>query len=776
MRAVILALVLGLQPRHIDGRWAFGLAGLAAHAQVERAADLGRVEGDGARDRGAEDVGAAAGAQAFVARGPEGRAHRAGELAAGGGAVAQFHGAVEALLVAEVQHGRERYGVVRRPEAQVFGHSRRADDVARVEEVVRIEDRLDLFEQAVQLGAEELGVEPAAQAAIAMLARKDAAVLAQQTAGIGDDLRQLGDVRAELGVEQRVDVQTPGAGVREVGDVVAKRFSAVGFELRNVVGQVLRRHRSVVDDRQRLDVAAHAHEDAEAGVAHLPHDIDGIGLVHVRDRLHGHAAFRKVRREPTLLSHDLVRGLAVELGDQDAVGVALDERLGQLRVLRRMFDELEPVSIDQFDGRRVQLEHHGHRVERGPQPGEVHDRKTRHLRHVHQVERDLGDDAQRAFRAADDLGQVEARVVRPAEGEALAVGQAIEVVAAAASPVTRRARADDLEVGGVAHERQHTSVDLGLETRPGLQRDEFVLRTRCEFDARPVRQDDLGGQQMIGGHAIEDRVRARGVVAHDAAERGAATARRIRPELEAERLEVRVQRAERDTGLGANPLLFAIDLDDLVEVPGQIDDQRFVDGLAGEAGAAAARQDRHAMSGSERHGLLHVVDGAWDEDAVRTDLIDAGIRAVEDARDVIRQHIPQHTLAQLGEERVDPILVCHTWLPPAPPVVSVLEMIIHLQMAVGVRHSAHHRRSRSNHLGPQLRYTPGTTKRHAGAGVHPAERVRKRTDRSNLTGNAGGGNHQRMSRALPRGRVFYFGWLDERHSSIGRDRRQWRSA
>src|SRR5690606_18083157 len=109
--------VLGLHPRDVHVARAFALAGLAREAPVERTDRLrvvpdwlagalmaGDLSGHGEPER----VGAAAGGVAFVHGGHVRRTHGsagAGTFAADAGAVAHLGGAVEAVLVAEVEVG-----------------------------------------------------------------------------------------------------------------------------------------------------------------------------------------------------------------------------------------------------------------------------------------------------------------------------------------------------------------------------------------------------------------------------------------------------------------------------------------------------------------------------------------------------------------------------------------------------------------------------------------------------------------------------------------------
>ena len=82
--------------------------------------------------------------------------------------------------------------------------------------------------------------------------------------------------------------------------------------------------------------------------------------------------------------------------------------------------------------------------------------------------------------------------------------------------------------------------------------------------------------------------------------------------------------------LDANPLLLDVRLEDLVHVLREVDVNRFADGLAREAGGAAARQDGDAVLGGDAHGLDYIALVARDYGADRLDLPSAGIGRIKD--------------------------------------------------------------------------------------------------------------------------------------------------
>src|SRR5207245_1860930 len=100
------------------------------------------------------------------------RAHRALELlAALADPVAHLHGGGEASLPREVEKRLGLPRLVGSAVAQVLGHRRALDDVARVHPVVGIERALELAEGLHQCRAVHALEERAARAAVAVLAR-----------------------------------------------------------------------------------------------------------------------------------------------------------------------------------------------------------------------------------------------------------------------------------------------------------------------------------------------------------------------------------------------------------------------------------------------------------------------------------------------------------------------------------------------------------------------------------------------------------------------------
>src|SRR5207244_5714017 len=103
-----------------------------------------------------------------------------------------------------------------------------------------------------------------------------------------------------------------------------------------------------------------------------------------------------------------------------------------------------------------------------------------------------------------------------------------------------------------------------------------------------------------------------------AAERAVVVRRRIRPEREpVALLRLIAEMVEDHSGLDARELPLRVDLEHPGQVLREVEYHRHVDALAGEARAAAARDDRRAELVAERNRRDDVVDRAWQDDSDR---------------------------------------------------------------------------------------------------------------------------------------------------------------
>ena len=636
-RAAVLVIILrqkfGFEPRHVHRRRAFGLAGFATHAEFHRCVHARAGEffvRKPAGERGAQQVGATAGAVLLLARGHEAGAHgAAAQLAADRGAVAHLHFGRKA--VGEVEFRGQRNRLVAGAAAQLRVLRRRVDDVAGVEEVLRVERRLDLLEEPVEVGAIECLIEPTAHTAVAVFAGERAAVGAQQFRRELGDGAHLLHFRRLLDVDQRADVEAAGAGVGVIGHAHAQ-VATERLDARDVGGQVLRRHRGVLDKGQRLPFPAHAHQQAEAHLAQAP----DVGLARAveqrRHRADGERAAAQARHEIVGSAAQFRLAGAVVFHRQEAERLALHKAAQEAVILRLGARHLQAQVVDQLHGGRAGFENGSHRLQRRDQRRELHDHQRSALRSRCDLELEFGDGGQRAFGAGQQVDQIEALILGQVVVDAAVVDETRQVVAAAAPPVARGAPADRAAVALVVDQIADLAIDGCLSVALLRVPAQLLAVQGAEVRGRTVVQDHLHLQHMIHGHAVENRVAARGIVGDDAAQTGAIGRGGIWPKVEAMGTQRGVERVEHQTRLHPRPALGGVDLQDLIQVARGVDDQRGVDRLPGQAAAAGAGQDGRLVFRRQFDCGLDVVGVAGDEHAVGHHLVEAGVGAVERAR------------------------------------------------------------------------------------------------------------------------------------------------
>ena len=157
-------------------------------------------------------------------------------------------------------------GAVLGPEAQMVGHGAAVEDDARRKQSIGVEGVLERDEGGHELGTEELGQEPRARAAAAVLAGDGAVVLAHQAPDVVRQRVHAGDAGRRLEVEQRPDVQAAGGGMpgeRGARAVLGDDALEVGDE----GAQALRGDGGVLDERGRPLGTRRAHEQRQDGTA-----------------------------------------------------------------------------------------------------------------------------------------------------------------------------------------------------------------------------------------------------------------------------------------------------------------------------------------------------------------------------------------------------------------------------------------------------------------------------------------------------------------------------
>ena len=218
---------LDLHARHVDAGRAFAPAALARDAELHRLGHLvggERVRPELPGDRKPQRIGAPARDVALLARHAIGRAHHAAVgFAAGAVVVAHLDRALETAARARigrpVERGLHLLRAILRPVAELAAviEFRRAHDLARIEQALRIEPVLHLLERLHQPLAEHELVEFRAHDAVAVLAGMRALVVAHHREGfLGDGAHRL-HVLLLAQVQHRAHMQAADRGVRVPG-------------------------------------------------------------------------------------------------------------------------------------------------------------------------------------------------------------------------------------------------------------------------------------------------------------------------------------------------------------------------------------------------------------------------------------------------------------------------------------------------------------------------------------------------------------------------------
>jgi len=232
-----------------------------------------------------------------------------------------------------------------------------------------------------------------------------------------------------------------------------------------------------------------------------------------------------------------------------------------------------------------------------------------------QLQLDLGEEAERAFRSDQQLRRIER-----------CCAQCIKIVTAYTTEQLREMLLDLVR-------------QLGMEVAQRAQGLARQIACLGEEMTGAIGQDGLDAQHVLDHDAVLDRARAAGIIAGHAADRRAVGRRDVDREAVAGRLQLLVQMVEHDARLDRHRLGVEIGLQHLVHVAADINDQRAADRLAALRGAGAARQHRDA-------GLARDLDGGRDvlgvlglDHADRLDLVDRGIGRIAAAGEGVETHL-----------------------------------------------------------------------------------------------------------------------------------------
>ncbi len=643
---------LDLHARHVDAGRALGAARLARHAELHRlrhALARHRVGAELLGEGEAQHVGAASRRVLLVAGGAVGGAHHAPrQLAAGAVIVAHLDRAGEPLGPAgegrPVERRLERLDRIIRlvPEQAAVVEAGRVDDLAGVQHAGGIETRLHLAEGAHQPLAVHGGVELGADDAVAVLARVRALEGLHQREGLLGDGAHRPHVLLQLEVEHRAHVQAALGGVRVPGALRAV-LGEHGGELLRVLGEVGQGHRAILDEGHGFARVLHGHHDVEAGRAQVGDRALQLGVEHVH-----HAAPLGARPVPAEAERahgvaEVAQAAAVagvvlgELDEQQRFRLAAHEGIQRRLEHRDVAGEPQHGGVDQLHGDGLEGHEVLRRVHRGEERAEVADAEPAPAEQGPQLEVDRGGEGERALRADQQVRHVD-RAVAVALAAILPDTrrhQRVEVVAADAALHGGEARVHLVRFAGA--DPQQVGEEGAARVVAGHVGEVRALPR--EAGRRAVGEHRVDGEDVVAHRPVAQRAPAAGVVAGHAADRGAAGGRHVDREPQAVLLQLAVEVVEHQPRLDPAGAGVHVEVQDPVEVLGAVDDETFVDGLAGLRGAAAARGDGDALGAGDadrRGGLRHA---ARRHRAGRHHLVGGGVGGVAPAREGVEQDV-----------------------------------------------------------------------------------------------------------------------------------------
>ncbi len=326
----------------------------------------------------------------------------------------------------------------------------------------------------------------------------------------------------------------------------------------------------------------------------------------------------------------LVVVLLGELDEQDGLRIAAHHRVGRRLEHGDVARQAEHGAVDQFDRDRPELDQVLGRVHGLEEAAEVAGADRAAAEQRRKLQLDLGREAERAFRADEQVREIDVVAARD---------EGVDVVAADPALDLREAHLDHAGLAGAEREQ----IGRQRLERRGLREVGEIGRDRAEMRRRSVCQQRVDRNDVLAGIAVAQRACAAGIVAHHAADGGARCGRDVDWKPQAVRLEPAVELIEHDAGLDDAAPAGDVELDHMVEMFRAVDDQRRIDGLARLRGAAAARQHAHALLARQRQRVLDLLHRARHHHADRHHLVMRGVGGVAPARERIERHLAQES-------------------------------------------------------------------------------------------------------------------------------------
>ena len=594
-----------------------------------------------------QGVASPAGAVAFVERGLIRGAHGAAlTLATDARAVAHLDRAVESVGVGVVEEGADALGDADGPRRGLHAQSLRdaldgpgLDDVAGVEQVVRVEEGLDLAEGVHEFRAVETLEQRAADAPVAVLARHHAPERLGQVRRLDGDGPHPLAVGGVVDVDQRPHVEHAHRGVRVEGRPRAVPGHDVAQSLHER-REVLDGNGVVLDEGDGLARPRHAVQQRLAGLAELPR-VEHRLRVDVElpaDAGRPGPQGLETRRDPRGLVRevlDIEHGLERHpLGGGHQVDVAPILGVGAGQVDHRV--------VEQFHRRGVGLEDRRHRRD-----GLVERREAEHRQPLGRgLAVQLGVHAQRhgqrALAAAEQVREV--HLVDDALGHGLAVAPArplhreedhVEPVARVATHRLGEALAD--QRGVTDHDVAHAKGQAPRRRigRPALEPHATALEPRRH-------QRDVEPQHVLAGAAVANRPCARGVVAHATPEGRVPRRGRVGREEPAAGGDLVVEVVDGAARLDERLAADRIEPPNVAAPRREVDDHGVVRALPRQTRPPAPGQHRHPATGRPLDHGRRVLDIGGNHHAHGLHLIERGVGGVEHAIVLAETNLATH--------------------------------------------------------------------------------------------------------------------------------------
>ena len=174
---------------------------------------------------------------------------------------------------------------------------------------------------------------------------------------------------------------------------------------------------------------------------------------------------------------------------------------------------------------------------------------------------------------------------------------------------------------------------------PALLGSQLLGGERPQLHNPAVGQHHRHGDHLIDRFAVLDRAGAGRVVRDHAPHIGAVGGRDIRGELQAVGGEEPVQFVPHDARFDRDGSRLGVEVENPGKVLREVDDDRLAHRLAGQRGAAAAGQQRHAIAPGQLEHHAHIRHALRQHHPMGGDLVGAGVGRVQRARPVVEAHL-----------------------------------------------------------------------------------------------------------------------------------------